>query len=146
MVDPYIPFLELIDFISLRRQGKKIRFALSARSNIHEAFLDRLENSLRTTDLAEIDVNRLTLTEVKSLAALIDSFGLWADFSADSDSEKIKLLSHKCDSQFHQILLKLYSSPQISKKIEELFGEISNEVKEIVIASFILKGYVQFQC
>lgn len=140
MADPYIPFLDIIDFISVRRQGKRIRFALSARSNIHEAFLDRLENSLRTTDIVEIDLNRLSALETKSLSDLIDSFGLWADFSAYPDSEKNKLLSQKCDSQFHQILLRFYSSPQISRKIEDIFEAISEDVKGIVIAAFILKG------
>lgn len=140
LADPYIPYLDIIDFISVRRQGKKIRFALSARSNIHEAFLDRLENSLRTTDIAEIDINRLTSQETKCLGDLIDSFGLWADFSAYPASEKNKLLSQKCDGQFHQILLRFYSSPQISRKIEDIFDTISEDVKVIVIAAFILKG------
>lgn len=140
MADPYIPFLDIIDFISVRRQGKQIRFALAARSNIHEAFLDRLENSLRTTDLVEIDLNRLATSEIKCLSELIHSFGLWADFSAYPDNEKIKILAQKCDSQFHQVLLQFYSSPQISKKIGDLFEGINEEVKAIAIAAFILKG------
>lgn len=140
LADPYIPFLDIIDFISVRRHGKTIRFALSARSNIHEAFLDRLENSLRTTDLVDIDLNQLSALETKYLASLIDSFGLWADFSSYPDNEKNKLLSEKCNSQFHQILLRFYSSPQISRKIEDIFESISDDVKGIVIAAFILKG------
>ena len=139
-IDPYIPFLDLIDFVSVRRQGKQIRFVLTARSNIHEAYLDRLEESLRTTEIVEVDVNKLSPTDVKSLTTLVDSFGLWADFSAYTPQQKNELLVQKCESQLHQFLLKFYSSPQISSKIKEIFSSFTGEVEKIVIGAFILKG------
>lgn len=139
-VDPYIPFLDLIDFVSVRRQGKQVRFVLTARSNIHEAYLSRLEESLRTIDITEVDVNKLSSVDVKNLTTLVDSFGLWADFSAYSPQQKNELLVQKCESQLHQFLLKFYSSPQISSKIKEIFSSFTGEVERIVVGAFILKG------
>ncbi|TFW08733.1 hypothetical protein E4K72_07505 [Oxalobacteraceae bacterium OM1] len=140
IADPYIPLLDVIDFVSIRRQGKEIRFALTARTNIHDAFIDRLENALRTTVFTEIDLNRLSSQDATALIGLTDSFGLWADFSGSSDSEKVKIVLRESEAQFHQFLLKLYAAPQISAKVNELFKEIGPNVKRIVIATFILKG------
>lgn len=140
IVDNYIPLLEYIDYISVRRIGKNIQFVLTARSHVHEAFLDRLENALRTTDVAEFDVNRLSRGEANHLISMIDSFGLWAEFSARPDVDKIKLVQADCNYQLHQVLLRLYNSPHISKKISDLFSNISQPIRRIIIAAMISRG------
>lgn len=45
IIDNYVPYLDFIDFVSIRRTGKNFRFILTGRSHVHEAFRDRLENS-----------------------------------------------------------------------------------------------------
>lgn len=140
LIDNYIPFLEFIDFVSVRRTGKNFRFLLTARSHVNEAYRDRLENALRTQKVAEFDLNRLSRDEITSMISLIDSYGLWAEFSASSDLDKLNLVRTRCDSQIHQVLLKLYSSPQISSKISDLFAQIPSSLRRIAIAVFILKG------
>lgn len=140
VIDNYVPYLDFIDFVCMRRTGRPLRFLLTARSHVHEAFRERLENSLKTTNIAEIDINRLSHSEIKSAISLIDSYGLWGEFSAFSDSDKFQLVLRGCDAQLHQLLLKIYSSPQISEKISEIFSDLSSEVKRIVISVFILNA------
>ena len=140
LVDNYIPLLDYIDYISVRRMGKNIRFILTARSHVHEVFLDRLENALRTTEVPEFDVNRMSKDEANNLISMIDSFGLWAEFSAWSDVDKIKLIQANCDYQIQQVLLRLYKSPHISQKIIDLFSSITQPIRRIVIAAMISRG------
>ncbi|MGQ7960616.1 SIR2 family protein [Pseudomonas sp. SP16.1] len=140
VIDNYVPYLDFIDFVSMRRTGRRLRFLLTARSHVHEAFRERLEESLKTTDIAEIDINRLSSAEIQSAISLIDSYGLWAEFSAYSDAEKFKLVLRDCDAQIHQLLLKIYNSPQISEKISEIFKSLTSEVRRVVIGVFILNA------
>lgn len=140
VIDNYISLLEFIKFVSIRRTGKPVRFLLSARSHVHEAFLDRLEQALHVSGVAEFDVNRLDKEEVRGVTEMIDAYGLWADFSAQSDTEKSNLITRECGSQFHQILLKIYKSPNIAEKIKELFGSIRPHVRKIAIAAFLIRG------
>lgn len=140
IIDNYVPYLDFIDFVSIRRTGKNFRFILTGRSHVHEAFRDRLENSLRVTTFAEIDLNRLNRSEVNDIVELIDSYGLWAEFSAFSDIEKLNIVRAGCDGQLHQLLLKIYNSPHISEKISSLFLQLPSHLRRIAIAVFILKG------
>lgn len=140
IIDNYIPFLDFIDFVSVRRTGKKFRFILSSRSHVNEVYRDRLENALRTGRFAEHDLNKLAPSEVTQLVGLIDSYGLWAEFSAASDVDKLNLVRSACEGQVHQVLLKLYSSPQISNRIVEQFSRLPAHLRRVAIAVFILKG------
>lgn len=140
VIDNYIPFLDFIEFISIRRTGKPVRFLMCARSHVHETYLDRLEQALHVPNVAEFNVNQLNKTEIGEIIELIDSYGLWADFSTMSDSEKIRLVMSECNAQIHQILLKLYRSPNIAEKISELFSSIKPRVRRIAIAAFIIRG------
>lgn len=139
LIDNYIPFLDFIDFISVRRIGKDVRFLLSSRTHVHDVFLDRLEESLRVTLVPEINIDLLENGDTRALASMIDMYGLWSDFSDLSESDRLKLINEDCSRQFHQVLLKLYKSPQMAKKISELFDQIRPAVRKVVIAIFIIK-------
>ncbi|VTU25010.1 hypothetical protein SRS16CHR_03573 [Variovorax sp. SRS16] len=140
LIDNYIPLLDFIDFLSIRRTGRNFRFLLTVRTHVHEAFLDRLEQALRTQSVASFDLNRLTKSESQEIVKLIDNFGLWADFSGWSDVQKLRLITSECDSQLHQVLLKLYQSPHIAAKVTELFSSIRPNVRRIAIAAFVIRG------
>lgn len=140
LIDGYIPFLDFIDFVSLRRVGKKVCFLLTSRTHVHEAYLDRLENSLRVALVPEFDINQLTKSDALSLVSMIDTYGLWSEFSSLPDIQRVRLIDSECRGQFHQVLLKLYEAPQIASRIESLFGEIKPAVKKIVIAIFLVKA------
>ncbi len=140
VIDGYIPFLDAIDFVSIRRVGKKIVFLLSSRSHVHDVYLERLENALRVQEVDEFDLNLLEREDARSLVSMIDTYGLWTEFSNLSDSDRMKLVLSDCGGQFHQILLKLYSSPQIAGKVKALFDEIKPHVKQIATAVFIIKA------
>ena len=140
MVDGYVPFLDAIDYVALRRNDKPIRFVLSSRSPVHEAYRDRLEQALRKPVVEEFDLNTLTREEVDGLIGIIDAFGLWSEFSALSDFEKARLVRTDCAGQIHQVLLKLYKSPHISARIQEMFHDIPVAVRRIVTAAFLIRG------
>lgn len=140
VIDNYIPLLKFIDFVAIRRTGKPIGFLLGARSHVHDAYLDRLELALHVRHVAEFEINQLDKRELAEIVDLIDSYGLWAEFSAKSDSEKDRLVTKDCNSQLHQILLKLYRSPNIAEKISDLFTSIQPSVRRVAIAAFIIRG------
>ena len=139
IIDGYIPFLDFIDFASIRRVGKNIKFVLSARSHAHEAYLERLENSLHIPQVFELDANLLSKADSKNLVSMIDSYGLWAELSSLPDIKRLRLIDQDCASQFHQVLLKVYEAPQIAKRIQDLFGAIKPEVRRLAIAVFLVK-------
>ncbi|MBC3905940.1 nSTAND3 domain-containing NTPase [Undibacterium umbellatum] len=138
VIDNYIPFLDLIDHFSVRRQGKNFKFILTCRSYVHDAFADRLEKRLYSTNITEIDVNRLGEDDNQKLIRMIDSFGLWSDFSAHSHQQKQNFLTNECNNQLHQVLLRLYAAPQMSERINRLFEDITPQVRRLVVAAMIL--------
>ncbi|MEJ0002892.1 MAG: hypothetical protein WDN30_03790 [Pararobbsia sp.] len=93
--------------------------------------MDRLELALHVRHVAEFEINQLDKRELAEIVDLIDSYGLWAEFSAKSDSEKDRLVTKDCNSQLHQILLKLYRSPNIAEKISDLFTSIQHPFGEL---------------
>ncbi|MDO7911383.1 SIR2 family protein [Pseudomonas sp. 22-AL-CL-001] len=139
IIDGYIPFLEFIDFVAVRRVGKNIKFILSARSHAHEAYLERLENSLHVPQVHELDLNILTKTDVKSLVSMLDAYGLWAELASLPDIKKLRVIDHNCAGQFHQVLLRLYEAPQIASRIRDLFSIIRPAVRRVAIAVFLVK-------
>ena len=140
LIDGYIPFIELIDYVALRRIGKQIRFLLTSRSHVHELYLDRLETALKVKSVAEYDLNMLAKEDARCLVSMIDTYGLWAEFSSRPDTDRLKLIAHDSGGQFHQVLLKLYEAPQIATKVKALFDEIRPSVRKVAIAIFILKA------
>lgn len=139
IIDGYIPLLDFIDFVSIRRVGKNIKFILTARSHAHEAYLERLENALHVQHVHELDGDFITKEDAKSLVSMIDAYGLWAELSALPDVKRMRAIDIECASQFHQVLLKLYEAPQIASRIKVLFAEIKPEVRRLAIAVFLVK-------
>lgn len=139
IIDGYIPFLEFIDFVAIRRVGKNIKFILTARSHAHEAYLERLENALHVPQVCELDANILTKSDAKSLASMIDAYGLWSELSSLPDIKRLRLIDLDCAGQFHQVLLRLYEAPQIASRIKDLFGAIKPEIRKLAIAVFLVK-------
>lgn len=140
LVDGYVPFLDAIEYVALRRNDRPIRFALTSRSAVHEAYRDRLEEALRKPMVDEFDLNTMSKSEAEGLIRIIDEFGLWSDFSALSDIAKMRLIRTDCSSQIHQALLKIYKSPHISARIEEMFRGISVAVNRVVTAAFLISA------
>lgn len=140
LVDGYVPFLDAIDYVALRRNDRPIRFVLASRSPVHEAYRDRLEGALRKPTVDEFDINALSKTEAEELIRIIDEFGLWSEFSALSDIAKVRLVRHECSGQIHQVLLKVYKSPYISTRIQEMFQGIPVAVSRIVTAAFLIRA------
>lgn len=139
IIDGYIPFLEFIDFVAIRRVGKNIKFVLTARSHAHEAYLERLENALHVPQVFEIDANVIKKSDAKSLVSMIDTYGLWAELSSLPDIQRLRLIDHNCAGQFHQVLLRLYEAPQIARRIKDLFSAIKPDVRRLAIAVFLVK-------
>lgn len=140
LVDGYVPFLEAIEYVALRRNDRPIRFILSSRSSVHEAYRERLEEALRKPAIDEFDLNKLSKAEAEGLIRVIDEFGLWSEFSALSDIDKIRLVRNECAGQIHQVLLKVYRSPHISARIQEMFDGVSVSVSRIVTAAFLIRA------
>lgn len=139
IIDGYIPFLDFIDFVAVRRVGKNIKFVLTARSHVHEAYLERLENALHVNQVYELDINILAKKDAKNLVSMIDAYGLWAELSSLPDIKRLRVIDHDCAGQFHQVLLRLYEAPQIASRIKDLFGAIKPDIRRLAIAVFLVK-------
>ncbi len=95
VIEQYPDWLETIDFVN-KNAPQSCVLALSARTAIHDIFIDRLAAVLRPGKILEIPANALRLSECERIADLFDRYGLWGDLAARSMPAKLKHLRQTC--------------------------------------------------
>lgn len=116
----------------------KVPVVVTTRSAIYELHTSRVDDIIGHEYVA-YDLNRLDRGEIDSLTQLFDENGLWADFSVSAPAEKRHLISYSCKGEIRNVLIKLFESPSIKKRIVDAFSEqIDRDVLSIVVCSLIL--------
>jgi len=139
VVENYPDWLDALEYFSIHASDKSA-VVLSARTSVHDFMVDRLVAVLRTDSVPEFAVDQLVEAEREWIIDFFNEYGLWAKRAAWSRRQKQKFLAETCRSQFHAILLKLLSSPQILKRFDAVLTELSEkqDYHRIVIAILIL--------
>ena len=81
VIEQYQDWLDPIDFISKNAPASCV-LALSARTGVHDIFVDRLASKLRPGKVVEIPANTLRLGECECIVDLFDRYGLWGELAA----------------------------------------------------------------
>ncbi|MCK5764157.1 MAG: SIR2 family protein, partial [Clostridiales bacterium] len=124
IIDDYSLNFDILLHIA-KFNDQKIKVIFSDRSNNH----DRLRKSLIDEDLQflEISVDVLHQKEIEHFVAIIDNLGFWDDKANWPLDHKVAHIKDADRGQISHILLNLFNSPQIKKRIDSL---LSNLIKD----------------
>jgi hypothetical protein len=134
--------LKLVTHANIKRKPTT-RILLSARTMEHEASEENLYFSHALINLQktmEVNVNKLTSSDLESLAGYFERYGLWGDKASLRTESKLRYLRKDCNSELHGALLGLLNSPQIRDKFNPLFNEAkkSKSFAKNIVAAFAL--------
>ncbi len=121
IIDDYSLNLEILLYLA-KFNSEKIKVLFSDRSNNH----DRVRKSLIDEGLqfVEISADILHQKEAEHFVAIIDNLGYWGDKANWFLNRKIDHIFRVDRGQISHILLNLFNSPQIKKRIESLLSNI----------------------
>lgn len=134
--------LKLVAHVNQKRKPNTL-LLLSARSMDHESHEEDLYFSLARLNLkktTEVNVNKLSESDLQRVAAYFERYGLWGEKAKLHPEAKIRYLKNDCNSELHAVLLGLLKSPQIQDRFSTLFAEIrsSTAYSRTIIAAFTL--------
>lgn len=144
IVDNYADWLDVLKFYASHSNSGSV-VVLAARSSTHDVLADRLSEILRVPNMREIPVDELGSDELAWIADYFDEYGLWGDKTAWLRERKIEYLSRVCRAQWHAILLRLFESPQILRKFNEIFDDLKTRRNyyEVLITLLVLSVLVE---
>ncbi len=138
IIDDYSQYCDILLHIS-KFNSPNIRVVFSDRTNNH----DRQRKSLIDEGLQFVEINTdiLHQNEIEHFVHIIDNLGYWddkANWILDCKVEHIKRVDR---GQLSHILLNLFNSPQIKKRIDSLLSNIINnkDFKETIFAICLLE-------
>ncbi len=138
IIDDYSQYCDILLHIA-KFNSPNIQVVFSDRTNNH----DRLRKSLIDENLqfVEISTDILHQNEIEHFVHIIDNLGFWGDkanWNLDRKAEHIKRVDRR---QISHILLNLFNSPQIKKRIDSLLSNIINnkDFKETIFSICLLE-------
>ena len=139
IVEQYPDWLDTIDFVSKNAPNNCV-LALSARTSIHDIFVDRLASIIKPGKVIEISANNLRLAECDRIVDLFDRYGLWGDLAARPRAYKVKHLMRTCHAEWHAILIDRFSAPQIQARFAPVIDALAKKKRfyEAVMATLVL--------
>lgn len=139
IIEQYPDWLDTISYIS-KNAPQNCVLALSARTSLHDIFVDRLASILRPGKVVEIPANTLRLAECERIVDLFDRYGLWGDLAARSRSHKIRHLMQTCHAEWHAILIDRFNAPQIQTRFAPVIDALAKKKRfyEVVMATLVL--------
>ena len=119
-----------------------LRIILTARSNAHDYFYERLHSILPGQILVDCNCDELDADAISWLSKAFDHYGFWGRYTSESIEWKNDFLSGKiqnscCNQQFHSILLYLIKSPEIRQRISEDFNLVQQNPTTCAILNAI---------
>jgi hypothetical protein len=143
-VDNYPDWMDALTFIGLRKR-KGLSLILTARSGTHTALAPRLASVLQTQEMREISLDRLSGEDVEGIVSYLDMFGLWAERSTWSHTQKCSYVASRLHSSWQSILLDLFASPDIGSRLKRVVAKIDKNTAygEVIVRILILtvSGY-----
>lgn len=118
VVDDIIRNREAIKFIGARLSGLSALVCASRASDDENHFM-ALSSTLGG-QVREIDLNTLNDQELRSWDGLLERWGYWEDFISEDEEGRFLFLKQSCSSENRSIILSLFRSSRLSKKIDEI--------------------------
>lgn len=118
IVDDIIRNREVVKFIGARLSGLSAMVCASRSSDDDNHFLE-LSSSMGG-QIREIDLNTLNDQELRSWDGLLERWGYWEEFISESEEGRQLFLQKSCSSENRSIVLSLFKSSRLSRKIDEI--------------------------
>ncbi len=135
-IDGYGRYIDELKFIQ-RFRNANIILLLAEKSALHDVLERNALSSIGAVDTYIYDVNTLDQEELKLVLNLISSAGYWGE-SYRSSEELMELLRNNWNCSFRNILLDVFNSPNIAKKISDAIALIPGNYKTTFYAALIL--------
>lgn len=124
---------------------RNITFLLSARNGVNLMVCKQLERALHIEieDVHPLYLNQLQDNEIEDLAGILENNSLLTDsiFGEKGSDSLSEFIRTDCKANFSNLLLQLFESSNIKKKLHKLYTELLNtekiKVKEVVIFSLL---------
>ena len=138
-IDDYPDWIDIIGYFSLNAKSNT-SLVLSARSAVHDLMIDNLCQIVGRRDILEYSADLLTDDDLGWMIDFFDQYGLWAEKAAWSTTRKMRYLSHDCRSQFSSVLIKLFESPQIASRFNQILQRLNRkrDYYEVLLSIMIL--------
>jgi len=139
IVENYQRHIDLLRWIA-ETKPENIRIILSARSSIHELFVDDLFG-IFSQKIQEYDISELRPTEIQNVVELFDNFGFWGDRIGWRSDRKRKFVRDECGSSLPSLLVHILKSRHITERYKDLLNNMSNasDVEAVLICAFSLE-------
>ncbi|SCJ53481.1 SIR2 family protein [Clostridium saudiense] len=122
-------------------KSQSMKFIFSARSYINDNFYVKLADKLQIheNNISINNINKLSDNEIEKMINLINEYNLWGKKANDTFKKKKKFIVEECNSQIRDILLYLFESEVISKKVDKIIDNLKTkkEIKELIIIVFV---------
>lgn len=112
---------------------------LTARTPAYEVTVDDLYKHLGTSNIPEINVDKLGPSDLNWTVNLFDHYGLWAEKASSTRKQKLDFLK-KHHQDFSSILLGLLRSPLVISKFRQVLDQLNNkrEYYQVIISILAL--------
>ncbi len=90
----------------------------------------------------KVDINQLSLNEIKKFTYFLNANILWGDASElETESKQIEFIQKRCSSELRGVLFSLFDGGAIKHRIEEIFNEfniIDKDYRDLIILVCVL--------
>lgn len=142
IIDNYPGHMDILNKFALYGH-KNISFLLTARNGVNQMFCKQLERALKiqTEDIAPLYLNKLQDNEIDDLAFLLENNSLLSLAAIEDDESTKEFLLTTCEGKFSNLLLKIFNSNDIKRKLTDLYTQLCNhnnrKIKEVAIFSLL---------
>ena len=138
-VDDYPNWIDIIQHFSLNAKPN-VSLVLSARSAVHDVMIDSICQIVGKGEIREYTADLLTEDDLGWISDFFSQYGLWAEKAAWSEKRKIRYLSSYCRSQFNSVLMRLFESPQIASRFNQVLQRLNNkrDYYEVLLSIMVL--------
>lgn len=138
IVENYNLYLEVLEKISVLNV-ENVTFILSARSFINDLTNEKLQKLAfyDSKKVTEYNLNSLDSKEITSIIKYLDTYNLWGRDSLKTEKEKRRMIEKECSNNISSILLKVFKSTDVSRKIEALIKGLDKNIETFLLIILI---------
>lgn len=142
IVENYNQLIESVAWSIIKRyRYSNVKYIFSARSYINDNFYGRVSRDLELdyNTLGMFDINELKEDDVSSFVDLISLYGVWGENFSKGKEQQRRIIMSKCRSEISNVLLEVYKSPQVAKKVKNIVDNIARDdlAKKVLLYTFI---------
>jgi hypothetical protein len=124
IVENYHRYIDAIKYFNLHRK-RNHKLLLTERSDINDIKIDSLD--FLDENLNEFDVNKLDRNSTENMVKNFNEFGLWGKSAALQFREKSDKIKRDYKSEFSNVLLDVFESPNIKEKVDQLILDVKTD-------------------